>query len=68
MSALEAMVGSVAIERRLQSGALAADAVPPALRDLQRELIALSPLALAVDQPYELAPLFAHYRAAFETN
>jgi len=65
MSALEALVGSVAVERRLRSGALAPADVPPALRAVQNGLVARSPLAIAVDAQYDLAPLFAFYRELF---
>jgi len=65
LSTLEALIGSVAIERRVRSGALAIGDVPAALRDVQRDVIQRSPLALPVDRPYDLAPLLEHYLARF---
>ena len=65
LSTLEALIGSVAIERRMRSGALAVGDLSAALRDVQREVIQRSPLALPVDQPYDLAPLLEHYLARF---
>ena len=65
VSTLEALIGSVAIERRVRSGALAIGDVPAALRDVQRDVIQRSPLALPVDRPYDLAPLLEHYLARF---
>jgi histidine ammonia-lyase len=65
LSTLEALIGSVAIERRVRSGALTIGDVPAALRDVQRDVIQRSPLALPVDRPYDLAPLLEHYLARF---
>jgi hypothetical protein len=47
---LEALIGSVAIERRVRSGALSADGIPAAMRDVQSKIIQRSPLAIAVDK------------------
>jgi len=66
ISALEALIGSVAIERRVRSGALKADDVPTALREVQTNLIHRSPLVIPIDKQYDLAPLFDFYRAQFE--
>lgn len=65
VSTLEALIGSVAIERRLRSGALAAADIPAPLREVQRGVIQRSPLAIPVDQQYDLAPLFDYYEARF---
>jgi histidine ammonia-lyase len=61
ISALEALIGSVAIERRIRSGALSVADIPGAIRDVQSRIIQHSPLAIAVDQQYDLAPLFEYY-------
>jgi histidine ammonia-lyase len=61
ISTLEALIGSVAIERRVRSGALTVDDVPAALREVQLNLIKRSPLAIPVDEQYDLAPLFDYY-------
>lgn len=56
-STLESLIGSVALQRRVDSGALKADDVPPRLRDLQAGIIKRSPFAIPIDQQYDLAPL-----------
>jgi hypothetical protein len=63
ISTLEALIGSVAIERRVRSGALRADDIPVAIRDVQSKIIQRSPLAIAVDKQYDLAPLFEYYES-----
>lgn len=65
VSALEALIASVAIERRLRSGALNFDDVPAPLSDVQTSLIQLSPLAIPADEQYVLAPLFDFYISRF---
>ena len=65
VSTLEALIGSVAIERRARSGELTIDDIPPALRQVQRDIIQRSPLAIPVDQQYDLAPLLEYYAARF---
>lgn len=65
VSALEALIGSVAIERRLRSGALTLDDLPAPLREVQAGMIQRSPLAIPVDTQYELAPLFDYYGSRF---
>jgi len=62
---LEALIGSAAIQRRLESGELKFDDVPPALRDLQAGVVKRSPLAVAIDQHYDLAPLLQYYVRGF---
>jgi hypothetical protein len=66
VSALEALIGSVAIERRVRSGALVAGDIPVALRDVQRDIIQRSPLAIPADQQYDLAPLLDYYASRFQ--
>ena len=63
ISTIEALIGSVAIERRVRSGALSADDIPAAMRDVQSKIIQRSPLAIAVDKQYDLAPLFEYYES-----
>jgi len=65
MSGLEALIGSVAIERRVRSGALSADGIPAALREVQSNMIQRSPLAIPIDKQYELAPLVEYYVSQF---
>ena len=65
VSTLEALIGSVAIERRVRSGELTIDDIPPALRQVQSDIIQRSPLAIPIDQQYDLAPLFDYYAARF---
>jgi histidine ammonia-lyase len=65
VSTLEALIGSVAIERRVRSGELTIDDIPPALRQVQSGIIQRSPLAIPIDQQYDLAPLFGYYAARF---
>jgi histidine ammonia-lyase len=62
---LEALIGSSAIERRLGAGELKPDDVPPALRGLQAGVVKRSPLAIPIDQPYDLAPLVRYYLGNF---
>jgi histidine ammonia-lyase len=65
VSTLEALIGSVAIERRVRSGALTKGDIPAPLREVQSNVIQRSPLAIAVDTQYDLAPLFDYYEAEF---
>jgi histidine ammonia-lyase len=65
MSGLEALIGSVAIERRVRSGALSVDDIPAALREVQSNMIQRSPLAIPIDKQYELAPLVEYYISQF---
>ena len=65
---LEALIGSAAVERRLESGELKPDDVPPALRDLQAGVVKRSPLAIPIDQPYDLGPLLRYYLGNFASS
>ncbi len=65
ITALEALIASVAIERRLRSGALLPGDIPAALREVQKGVIDRSPLVLPIDQQYTLAPLFDFYISRF---
>jgi histidine ammonia-lyase len=65
VSTLEALIGSVAIERRVKSGALAVADIPAPLREVQSNVIQRSPLTIPVDKQYDLAPLFDYYEKRF---
>ena len=65
---LEALIGSVAIERRVESGQLTKNNIPPALRALQAGVVKRSPLAIPTDQQYNLAPLLNYYVGDFATT
>jgi hypothetical protein len=65
VSTLEALIGSVAIERRVRSGALTMDDIPAPLREVQSNVIQRSPLAIPVEAQYYLAPLFDYYGSRF---
>lgn len=66
VSALEALIGSVAIELRIRSGALTANEIPSALREVQSDMIKHSPLVLPIDKQYNLAPLFKYYTSRYQ--
>ena len=63
---LEALIGSFAIERRIQQGELTADDIPPALSDVHANVIERSSFYMPVDQTYDLAPLFDYYLTHFQ--
>jgi histidine ammonia-lyase len=63
---IEALIGSFALQRRVQSGKLSTDDIPPALRDVHRNIIKRSPMHVAIDRPYNLAPLLAYYVGRFQ--
>jgi hypothetical protein len=65
---LEALIGSFALERRIQNGDLTEDDVPEALRDLHAGIVKRSPLVIPVDQQYDLAPLLAFYIDRFTSR
>ena len=65
---LEALIGSSALERRLETRELKPDDVPHALRDLQAGVVKRSPLAIPIDQPYDLAPLLRYYLGNFAST
>jgi hypothetical protein len=50
----------------VQSGKLSTDDIPPALRDVHRNIIKRSPMHVAIDRPYNLAPLLAYYVGRFQ--
>ena len=59
--AIEALIGSFALERRLQSGELTDKDVPPLLRTVQKEIIQRSPMKIAVDAQYSFASLLKYF-------
>jgi histidine ammonia-lyase len=65
VSTLEALIASVAIERRVRSGAVSLNDIPATLRDVQKNVIQRSPLAIPVDEQYDLGPLFDFYISRF---
>ena len=65
---LEALIGSSALERRVQKGDLKDDDIPHALRDLHAGIVKRSPLEIPVDQQYDLAPLLAYYKGQYSSR
>ena len=65
VTTLEALIGAVALQRRVTSGDLTKNDIPPALRALQAGIIKRSPLAIPIDKQYDLAPLLTYYRSQF---
>jgi len=63
---IEALIGSFALQRRVQSGKLSTDDIPPALRDVHRNIIKRSPMRIAIDRQYNLAPLLGYYVGRFQ--
>jgi histidine ammonia-lyase len=58
---IEALIGSFALERRLQSGELTDKDIPAPLRIVQREIIKRSPMQISADEQYSLAPLLKYF-------
>ncbi len=58
---IEALVGSFALERRIQSGELTEKDIPAPLRIVQREIIQRSPMQIAVEEQYSFAPLLEYF-------
>jgi histidine ammonia-lyase len=63
---IEALIGSFALARRVQSRQLTTADIPPALLDVYRNIIKRSPMRLAIDRQYDLAPLLAYYVGHFQ--
>ncbi len=61
MVTLEALIGSFAIERRLQTGELTQNDIPLPLRTVQKAIMLLSPLHTGVENQYSLAPLLKYF-------
>ena len=66
MVPLEALIGSFAIERRLQSGELAPDDIPPPRRTVQKAIMLLSPLHAGVESQYALASLLKYFIGEYQ--
>jgi histidine ammonia-lyase len=64
---LEALIGAVAVERRVSAGELQQADLPANLRGLQAGIVERSPLEIPVDEPYDLAPLLDFYVNQFPT-
>jgi len=62
------LIGSAALQRRLENGELKDNDVPSALRDLHSGIVKRSPLVIRVDQQYDLAPLLAYYVDRFSST
>ena len=58
---LEALIGSFAIERRFETGQLAELDLPAPLREVQKGIIAHSPIHVAVDERYSMADLLKYF-------
>lgn len=58
---IEALIGSFALERRIQKGQLTRKDVPVHVRDVHDEVIRHSPMNIAVDQQYSLGPLLEFF-------
>jgi hypothetical protein len=63
---IEALIGSFALKRRVQSGELTNDNIPPALREVFNNIIERSPMGIAIDEQYDLAPLLKYYATHFQ--
>jgi hypothetical protein len=66
MVTLEALIGSFAIERRLQSGELTQNDIPLPLRTVQKAIMLLSPLHTGVENQYSLAPLLQYFIGEYQ--
>jgi histidine ammonia-lyase len=58
---IEALIGSFALERRLQAGTLKEKDVAPLLRTVQKEIIQRSPMQIPVDAQYSFAALIKYF-------
>jgi histidine ammonia-lyase len=63
---MEALVGSVALMRRVESGELKNDDVPESLRDVYQQIVQRSPLKIDADTTYTLAPLLDYFINVYE--
>ena len=63
---IEALVGSFAIMRRIESGEMTIDNVPEPLREVYRQVMARSPQKLKVDAPFTFAPLVDYFINTYE--
>ena len=58
---IEALIGSFALERRLQAGTLKEKDVAPLLRTVQKEIIQRPPMQIPVDAQYSFAALIKYF-------
>lgn len=58
---IEALIGSFALERRLQAGTLIENDVAPLLRTVHKEIIQRSPMQIPVDAQYSFASLLKYF-------
>ncbi len=58
---LEALIGSFAIERRIETGELAELDLPAPLREVQKGVMAHSPIHVAVEERYSMANLLKYF-------
>ena len=58
---LEALVGSYAVDRRIESGELKIEDLPKPLRSTFQNVMARSPKSLQLDEQYTLEPLLRDF-------
>jgi len=63
---IEALIGSFAIERRLQSGELTEEDIPEPLRIVQRNIIKRSSMQIPIDEVYSFAPLLKYFLEEYQ--
>ena len=63
---IEALVGSFAIMRRIESGEMSIDNLPEPLREVYKQIIARSPQKLKVDASFTFAPLLDYFINTYE--
>ena len=63
---IEALVGSFALMRRVESGELKNTDVPESLRDVYQQIVQRSPQKVDADAPYVLAPLLDYFLNVYE--
>ena len=63
---IEALVGSFAIMRRIESGELSINDVPKPLREVYTQVIARSPQKLKVDESFTFGPLLEYFINTYE--
>ena len=63
---VEALVGSFAIMRRIESGQLSIDNVPEPLREVYKQVIERSPKKIKVDASFTFAPLLEYFIITYE--
>ena len=61
MVTIEALIGSFALQRRIELGQLTENDVPPSLRAVLKEIIKRSPMQIPPDEQYSLGPLLKYF-------